>query len=76
MDKKLIKLAEQYGCNNVRYLAERKSIKYYAFERLDDDGNAEPIGLPIIATKDGVLNEKQAASFLDWYNTRQESATE
>ena len=72
----MIKLAEQYGCNNVRYLAERKGIKYYAFERLDDDGNAEPIGLPIIATKDGVLNEKQTASFLDWYNTSKESAIE
>lgn len=65
MEKKLIKLAEQYGCNNVRYYGKIGNTDYYAPRWAD----GATVGLPVFfAVTDGKINEitgNDALSFLD-----------
>ena len=65
MEKKLIKLAEQYGCNNVRYYGKIGSTDYYAPRWAD----GATVGLPVFfAVTDGKIKEitgNDALSFLD-----------
>ena len=65
MEKKLIKLAEQYGCNNVRYYGKIGNTDYYAPRWAD----GATVGLPVFfAVTDGKIKEitgNDAMSFLD-----------
>lgn len=65
MEKKLIKLAEQYGCNNVRYYGKIGNTDYYA-PRWPDGAT---VGLPVFfAVTDSKIKEitgNDALSFLD-----------
>lgn len=65
MDKKLRKLAEQYGCNNVRYFGKIDNTDYYA-PRWDDNVS---VGLPVFfAVTGNDINEitgNDALLFLD-----------
>ena len=65
MDKKLKKLAEQYGCDNVRYFGKIGGTDYYAPKW--EDGAT--VGLPVFfAVKGDTIKEitgNDALLFLD-----------
>jgi hypothetical protein len=65
MEKKLIKLAEQYGCNNVRYIGKIGNTDYYV-PRWEDDAT---VGMPVFFAVTGndikEITGNDALSFLD-----------
>lgn len=58
---------DKYGCNNAEYIATSKDGEVYSLSLLDEDGNIQPIGLPILVIVTGndaiVLTGMQALKY-------------
>jgi len=67
MDKKLIKLAEQYGCNNMRYFGKIGNTGYYAPRWEDEAVVGLPVFFAVTGDKIKEITGNDALSFLDKY---------